>query len=85
MCAKGRYDRALVHRKNRHGAQSGHSRAATWRNLHGVCPVVFGKGQRARKEGNNAAGGAGFGTPGALVAKRGVIFWEGGRNWSFQI
>ena len=50
-----------------------------------ACPVVRRKGHRARKEGNNAAGGVGFGTPGALVVKMGVIFWEGGRNWSFQI
>lgn len=84
MCAKGRL-RALAHHNNRFGALNRHYRAATWWNLLGVCPVVFGKGQRARKEGNNAAGGAGFGTPGALVAKRGVIFWEGGRNWSVQI
>ena len=48
-------------------------------------PVARRKGHQERKEGNNAAGGVGFGTPGALVAKRGVIFWEEGRNWSFQI
>jgi hypothetical protein len=50
-----------------------------------VRPVVHKKGHRARKEGINVAGGVGFGTLGAMVAKRGVIFWEGGRNWSFQI
>ena len=84
MCAKGRI-RALAHRNNRFGVLNRHSRAAIWRNLHEVRPVVHKKGHRARKEGINVAGGAGFGTPGALVAKRGVIFWEGGRNWSFQI
>lgn len=50
-----------------------------------ACPVERRKGHRARKEGNNAAGGVGFGTPGALMVKMGVIFWEGGRIWSFQI
>ena len=50
-----------------------------------VCLVVCRKGHQERKEGINAAGGVGFGTPGALVVKMGVIFWEGGRNWSFQI
>ena len=50
-----------------------------------ACPVVQRKGHQERKEGNNAAGGAGFGTPGALVVKMGVIFWEGGLNWSFEI
>jgi hypothetical protein len=50
-----------------------------------ACPVVQGKGHHERKEGINAAGGVGFGTPDTLVTKMGVIFWEGGRNWSFQI